>query len=194
LNPSRTFHPPWWSRGGDFQTIWAPFFARSDPVDFRREIWETPDGDRVAVDWVDASDRCARGYSLSRLGEQFAGTLCPLPRGGLRRRGWAGCFINFRGCGGINNFLPRGYHAGDSAEIRWMLERASALFPRRPRYAVGVSLAVTPYSNIWARSGTRRAKIWNVRLRSAPLLIWSRRQSICNPVTFASTISIFSRK
>ncbi|MBU2817968.1 alpha/beta hydrolase, partial [Acidithiobacillus ferrooxidans] len=49
MNPFCAFHPPWWSRGGDFQTIWAPFFARSDPVDFRREIWETPDGDRVAV-------------------------------------------------------------------------------------------------------------------------------------------------
>jgi len=140
LNPSCAFCPPWWSRGGDFQTIWAPFFARSDPVDFRREIWETPDGDRVAVDWVDASAGAPVVILFHGLASSSRGHYARSLAAGLRRRGWAGCFINFRGCGGIDNLLPRGYHAGDSAEIRWMLERATALFPRRPRYAVGVSL------------------------------------------------------
>jgi predicted alpha/beta-fold hydrolase len=54
--------------------------------------------------------------------------------------GWAGVVVNFRGCSGESNRLPRAYHSGDSDEIDWILRRLQALFPSHPRYAVGVSL------------------------------------------------------
>jgi predicted alpha/beta-fold hydrolase len=54
--------------------------------------------------------------------------------------GWSGVVVNFRGCSGESNRLARAYHSGDSDEIDWILRRLRALFPLRPRYAVGVSL------------------------------------------------------
>ena len=175
MNPFCAFHPPWWSRGGDFQTIWAPFFARSDPIDFRREIWETPDGDRVAVDWVDASAAAPVVMLFHGLASSSQGHYARALAAGLRRRGWAGCFINFRGCGGMDNLLPRSYHAGDSAEIRWMLERATALLPCRPRYAVGVSLGGNALLKYLGEAGDEAHK----NLESAA--------AVCAPVDLVAT-------
>ncbi|WP_226856766.1 YheT family hydrolase [Acidithiobacillus concretivorus] len=134
------FQPPWWSRGGHQQTIWAPFFARSGKVPLRREIWTTPDHDQVAVDWIDAPPNAPVVILFHGLGSSSRGHYALALASALRHRGWGGCFINFRGCGGIDNRLPRSYHAGDSAEIAWMLEKVAKILPDRHRYAVGVSL------------------------------------------------------
>ena len=55
------------------------------------------------------------------------------------RRGWDGCVVHFRGCGGLPNLRPRAYHSGDSEEIDWILRRLRAQQPG-PLYAVGISL------------------------------------------------------
>jgi predicted alpha/beta-fold hydrolase len=41
--------------------------------------------------------------------------------------GWSGVVVNFRGCSGESNRLPRAYHSGDSDEIDWILRRLRAL-------------------------------------------------------------------
>jgi predicted alpha/beta-fold hydrolase len=46
---------------------------------------------------------------------------------------------HFRGCSGEINRAPRAYHAGDYAEIAWILERLRQTHTG-PLYAVGVSL------------------------------------------------------
>ncbi|MFA7495803.1 MAG: alpha/beta fold hydrolase [Acidithiobacillus sp.] len=140
MSISCTFDPPWWSRGGHLQTVWAPFFAKSGPANFRREIWETPDHDKVAVDWIDAADDAPVVILFHGLGSSSRGHYARALAEALRKQGWGGCFINFRGCGGIDNCLPRSYHAGDSPEIAWMLQRCAQILPNRSRYAVGVSL------------------------------------------------------
>lgn len=53
-------------------------------------------------------------------------------------RGWHGVVPHFRGCGGIDNTLPRAYHAGDSAEIAWILAQLKGRF--RTLFVSGVSL------------------------------------------------------
>lgn len=54
--------------------------------------------------------------------------------------GWSGVVVNFRGCSGEMNRLPRAYHSGDSEEIEWILRRLKQQHPQRTLYAVGVSL------------------------------------------------------
>ena len=44
---------PWWLTGGDAQTIYASLLAPRPRVAYRRERWDTPDGDFIDVDWVD---------------------------------------------------------------------------------------------------------------------------------------------
>ena len=49
---------------------------------------------------------------------------------------------HFRGCSGPANELPRSYHAGDSEEINWILEKYSKICAEQNRelYVFGVSL------------------------------------------------------
>jgi predicted alpha/beta-fold hydrolase len=140
LNPE-PYIAPWWLPGGDLQTIYARSLARNYQINYRRERWETPDGDFIDLDFVDSSNDSAKllvlfhgleGSSQSH----YARSLMALGS----RRGWRGLVVNFRGCSGEINRLPRAYHSGDSAEIDWILRRLKASNPRSEIYAVGVSL------------------------------------------------------
>ncbi|MBZ0124807.1 MAG: hydrolase [Rhodocyclaceae bacterium] len=138
LNPYRA---PAWLPGGHAQTIW-PVLRKPAPPPYRRERWDTPDGDFIDVDWLatpEAADaplvvlfHGLEGSSASH----YAGALMHA----LARRGWGGAVPHFRGCSGAPNRLPRAYHSGDSAEIDWVLRRMRALFPQRTLFASGVSL------------------------------------------------------
>ena len=49
------YEAPWWLPGGNLQTIWAALYARQvlgAPLVFRRERWDTPDGDFIDLDWL----------------------------------------------------------------------------------------------------------------------------------------------
>ena len=142
------YRAPWWLPGGHLQTLYAALLAPRPRVTYRRERWETPDGDFVDLDWVLHRDAGGgiEGAPTAPLVVLFHGL-----EGGstshyahalmalARDRGWRGVVIHFRGCSGEANRLPRAYHSGDSDEIDWMLRRlressAGAL------YATGVSL------------------------------------------------------
>lgn len=134
---------PAWLPGGHLQTIWAARVARAEdgpPVAWRRERWNTPDGDFVDVDWVDAQKSEAptvvlfHGLEGSRHSHYARAFACV-----ARARGWRLALPHFRGCSGEINLAPRAYHSGDSAEIEFLLQQVG-LRVAGPRYAVGVSL------------------------------------------------------
>src|SRR2546428_13833679 len=58
----------------------------------------------------------------------------------LQRNGWLGVVAHARGCSGEVNRLSRGYHAGDSAEIDWILRRLKKENPKSRLYVVGISM------------------------------------------------------
>lgn len=142
---------PRWLPGGQLQTIWPALYSRrvwGPRPQYRRERWDTPDGDFVDVDFLrDApategtSSPAPRpllvvfhgleGSSRSHYCEAFADL--------ARERGWACALPHFRGCSGEINRAPRAYHSGDHAEIGWMLQRLRAAHAG-PLMAVGVSL------------------------------------------------------
>jgi len=132
---------PSWLPGGHAQTIW-PILRKDAPPPYRRERWETPDGDFIDVDWLDATQ--AADAPLAVLFHGLEGSSASHYAGALMRalaqRGWCGAVPHFRGCSGEPNRLPRAYHSGDSAEIDWVLRRMRTLFPRRTLFAAGVSL------------------------------------------------------
>ena len=135
------YRVPVWLPGGHAQTIW-PVLRRPAPPPYRRERWETPDGDFIDVDWLAAPHGVdaplvvlfhgLEGSSASH----YAGALMHA----LARRGWGGAVPHFRGCSGEPNRLPRAYHSGDSEEGDWILRRVHQRFPAAPLYAVGISL------------------------------------------------------
>ena len=136
------FRSPRWLPGGNLQTIWAAKVSRAAPAVpvYRRERWDTPDGDFIDVDLRTAADPQApwlvlfhglEGSSASHYAVAFAQ--------GARKRGWNYAVPHFRGCSGELNRAPRAYHSGDFEEIGWILarlrQRAAA-----PLFAVGISL------------------------------------------------------
>ncbi len=173
---------PRWLPGGQIQTIWPALYSRrvfGPRPEYRRERWDTPDGDFVDVDFLQAEGATVaesprpmlvvfhglEGSSRSHYCEAFADW--------ARERGWACALPHFRGCSGEINRAPRAYHSGDHAEIGWMLQRLRASH-RGPLLAVGVSLGGNALLR-WA------AEVGEDAARSADAVA-----AVCSPVDLAA--------
>ncbi len=132
-----SYRAPWWLPGGHAQTIF-PALRRAPHVAFRRERWDTPDGDFIDLDWTgpDAAPRRLavfhglEGSSQSPYARSIAHTFAA--------DGWRVAVVHFRGCSGEPNRLARAYHSGDSAEADWVLRRLAV--PGVSLHAAGISL------------------------------------------------------
>jgi uncharacterized protein len=126
------YHAPWWLPGGHLQTL-VGALAPAPRVAWRRERWDTPEGDFIDLDWTGGEQgpllalfHGLEGGSSSRYAKSIASRALT--------RGWRCVVPHFRGCSGAGNRLPRAYHSGDSAELDWIVRRL------RPDFAAGVSL------------------------------------------------------
>lgn len=140
------FKPPRWARHRHLQTIWSTLFRRLAPPRRQREKLELPDGDFVNLDHVAAGNLpvdnsrvplvvllhglAGSGDSIYIIGMQHA----------LRAAGMDSVTMTFRGAGDEPNRLPRGYHAGDTGDIAFLLDTLAARFPGRTLAAIGYSL------------------------------------------------------
>lgn len=148
LAPNGAFRyaAPGWLPGGNLQTIWPALFAQrvaGAPPQYRRERWDTPDGDFVDLDWLSPAPPGAaaapllvlfhglEGSSRSHYAEAFGGF--------AREHGLGYVVPHFRGCSGELNLGPRAYHSGDYEEVHWILQRLRERHAG-PLLAVGVSL------------------------------------------------------
>ena len=140
---------PRWLPGGHLQTVWAARLARSHdgpaPL-FRRERWDTPDGDFIDVDFAFEDPRSAVGATPAPMLVLFhglegssSGHYSLAMAQAARARGWRYAVPHFRGCSGELNRAPRAYHSGDHAEIDWILTRLRGC-AGRALHVVGISL------------------------------------------------------
>jgi predicted alpha/beta-fold hydrolase len=149
-----SYQAPWWLPGGHAQTLYAALLAPRPRVPYRRERWDTPDGDFIDLDWLE--ERAGEPQSPNPTGvpEVSERPLVVLFHGlegrssshyesalmaEAKRIGWNGLVVHFRGCAGEANRLQRAYHSGDSAEIDWILRRLRETRNAAP-FVVGVSL------------------------------------------------------
>lgn len=133
------YQAPRWLPDGHSQTIYPALCLRLPLPAYRREIWPTPDHGQIAVDWLDGpSPHAPLVLLLHGLEGSSHSHYARALMHAVAQRGWQGVVAHFRGCGGLANTLPRAYHAGDSAEVAWILARLA--HAGRPLYVVGVSL------------------------------------------------------
>ena len=140
------YRAPAWLPGGHLQTIYPALLMPRRALAYRRERWETPDGDFIDLDRIEAPARTAAGDEppLVVLFHGLEG--CSTSHyalalmAALRERGWRGIVVHFRGCSGEPNRLPRAYHSGDTDEIDWILQRLQNERAGSSLYAAGVSL------------------------------------------------------
>ncbi len=112
----------------------------------RRERWELPDGDFVDVDRYRAPrlDCAAAARPVVVVCHGLEGSSrAPYVRGLVAvalSRGLDALALNFRGCSGEPNRLPRFYHSGDTADLHEVVTRLAAERPGRPITLAGFSL------------------------------------------------------
>lgn len=156
INPYRA---PLWLPGGHAQTIIPARVLPAPSVAYRRERWDTPDGDFIDVDFV-TPEPGSPNAPLMALFHGLEGDsrshYARLLMQGCSRRSWLGMVVHFRGCSGEANRLPRAYHSGDSEEIDWILRRIATRWPQARRFAVGVSLGGNVLAK-WAGEHGRQA-------------------------------------
>ncbi|MEX3930699.1 hydrolase [Paraburkholderia phymatum] len=141
------YRAPLWLPNSHIQTIVPALFGRRPVVAYRRERWDTPDGDFIDLDWL-ARDPLT-GYRAradaplfvlfhgleGSSDSHYARTLMAA----AYARGWHGVVPHFRSCSGSMNLLPRFYHLADSNEVDWVLRRLRERHTG-PIVAAGVSL------------------------------------------------------
>lgn len=157
------YSAPFWLPGGNLQTIWPALLSRrffGPPPAWRRERWDTPDGDFIDVDWLQPPPAPGatllvlfhglEGSSSSHYAQAFADF--------ARERGLQFAVPHFRGCSGELNRAPRAYHSGDFEEIGWVLQRFRLLHPGRI-VAAGVSLGGNALMRWAGEMGQAAAKV-----------------------------------
>lgn len=158
--PLTPYAAPFWLPGGHLQTIYAYFLPRPVSFRFRRERWETPDGDFIDLDWLDGTgaglivlfhglEGCSHSHYALSLAEE------------LRRQNRRAVVVHSRGCSGEANRLARSYHAGDSAEIGWVLSRLRNEYPNYKFYAIGISIGGNDLLKWLGEQRTRALEVIN---------------------------------
>src|SRR5690606_3441440 len=133
--------PAWWLPGPHAQTLWASLLRHAPRLQRQRERLWLADGDFLDLDWYGPHQAdtplvlIAHGLTGSSQSHYVVG----LQRA-LADLGWASVALNWRGCSGEANLLPRGYHSGVSEDLAAVINHLQACRPLAPLYAVGYSL------------------------------------------------------
>ena len=171
-----------WLPGGHLQTIWAARGAQTHrgaaPV-FRRERWDTPDGDFIDVDFAfETPDAAGRPRPLLVLFHGLEGSSTGHYSLAIaeeaRRRGWSYAVPHFRGCSGELNRAPRAYHSGDFEEIGWILAHLRARQPVPLVGVVGISL------------GGNALMCWAAEAGESAAWVARAVVSVCSPLDLAA--------
>lgn len=142
------FRPAWWAPGPHPQSMWGRLARPRRLVGFRREIVETPDGDELVLDHVDAPPDSPRLLILHGLeGSSFSVYVQGMAHV-ARRLGFAVTALNFRSCARpfddlrtmLPNRRPRFYHSGETGDAGFVIRLLAAREPERPLVAAGASL------------------------------------------------------
>jgi predicted alpha/beta-fold hydrolase len=145
-----TYAPARWLPGAHAMTVFASVARVLPRPRPRRERWELPDGDFLDLDWFapppdaravpgapapDAVLVVCHGLEGSSRAPYVRGLVAMALSAGL-----PAVALNFRGCSGEPNRLPRFYHSGETGDLALLVERLRAERPGRPIVLAGFSL------------------------------------------------------
>ncbi|HEU4382863.1 MAG TPA: alpha/beta fold hydrolase [Anaeromyxobacteraceae bacterium] len=152
--PGPAFAPARWLPGPNLQTVFARLARPFPRPPARRERWELPDGDFLDVDrFAGASP----GAPLLLVCHGLEGSSrAPYVRGLVAqalRRGFSAAALNFRGCSGEMNRLPRFYHSGETEDLAYAVGRLAGARPGRPLCLCGFSLGGNVVAKYLAERG-----------------------------------------
>ena len=134
------YRPAWWIPGAHARTLWGKLIRRRARIDTHRERWDTPDGDFIDIDRLDAKPEHPRVLLLHGLEGSSRSHYAQGLLAAAHRRGWAADVLVFRSCGGEPNRLLRSYHSGETGDLDFVIRTLIAEQPAQPIVLTGVSL------------------------------------------------------
>jgi predicted alpha/beta-fold hydrolase len=143
------FAPSWFLPSPHLQTVWGRMTRRRQMVSLRRELIETPDGDELVLDHLDAHQPSPvhfilmHGLEGSSASVYIQGILAV-----IARHGYSATAMNFRSCArdprDLNRMLPnrrsRFYHSGDTGDFDFVVHTLATRMPHQRLAAFGGSL------------------------------------------------------
>ena len=137
------FQPCWWGKNPHVQTL-VPTLVRSlQAISYIKERLLTWDGDFLDLAWTAQPTRSAPVPIVIFFHGLEGSIQSPYVKGifsEIRRQGWIGVMMHFRGCSGEPNRLQRGYHSGETSDAAYLIEQIHGRYPSAPLFAVGYSL------------------------------------------------------
>nr|WP_213878595.1 hydrolase [Pseudomonas sp. dw_358] len=136
-----SFKPALGMSNPHLQTLWGPLGRKTVHLERPRERLWLADGDFMDLDWHGQQAQDAplvlvlHGLTGSSNSPYVAGL-----QYALAQQGWSSVAVNWRGCSGEPNLLPRSYHSGASEDLAEVITHVQRLRPQAPLYAVGYSL------------------------------------------------------
>ncbi|HEY1773501.1 MAG TPA: hydrolase [Gammaproteobacteria bacterium] len=133
------FKPQGLWRNRHVQTVVPNVFFGIPKVELRRERVELPDGDFIDVDWTTGTSGPIVIVLHGLEGSIRSRYACNIMRQ-IHAMGFRGAFPYFRGCSGVPNRLPIGYHSGFTQDLEYFTGLLKQREPNTPLAAVGYSL------------------------------------------------------
>ncbi len=136
-----SFRVPSWAKNRHVQTIWPRFIQKRLPLKYSMERLTLPDDDFVDVAWgpkpAEPSGIIVMFHGLEgSIRSHYANDMMA----NLSVNGWQVVMMHYRGCSGVPNLKPRGYHSGETGDPSFFLDWLHQKFPQIPKVAVGFSL------------------------------------------------------
>jgi len=116
-----TYHSPFWLFNGHLQTIFPALFYNGNPLQLRRQRFDTSDGDFVDVDWLENGSNKLYILSHGLEGNSHAPYIQRILHF-LNRKGYDALAWNFRGCSGVPNRHIPFYHSGFTRDLSEIIE------------------------------------------------------------------------
>ena len=167
-----------------YQTI-IPNVTRLERVDYRRERFDTPDGDFLDLDWLDHPDS-ERLVILSHglEGDTQRSYMTSAARY-FYRKGWHVLAWNCRSCSGEMNLTPKLYSHGQSEDLALVVDHALASGKFSRVVLIGYSMGGNLTLKYLGTIGERRPReITHGIAFSAPVFIEHSADSLDHPGNF----------
>lgn len=151
--PAPQFRPARGLSNPHLQTLWPFLFRRRSHIPLERERLDLPDGDFLDLDWGDnKSDYLAliiHGLEGCSQSVYVRGLMRALGHQGVRS-----VAMNFRGCSGHPNRLPKSYCAGETEDIESAVRHVFQRACPSKLFLVGFSLGGNAMLNWLAAAGS----------------------------------------
>ncbi|BBN17002.1 uncharacterized protein MPTK1_7g11160 [Marchantia polymorpha subsp. ruderalis] len=154
---NKRYCPTPWLASPHLQTLFLHFFGRSPRINYEREMYITPDGGTIALDWVhpssgpkdgngedtrqgSTSDETPTVVIVPGLTSDSSNHYVKHLAGSLSDKGWRVLVINHRGLGGVSITSDYFYNAGWTEDLRRIIPNVQKKYPKSPLIAVGTSI------------------------------------------------------